>query len=49
MTKSIIDKKKAYTLAEKLDIVKEAYHEDGTTSVKQAAKKFSIQPQQIWS
>jgi hypothetical protein len=44
MTKSITDKKTAYTLAEQLDIVKEAYHEDGTTWVKQAAREFSVQP-----
>jgi DDE superfamily endonuclease len=36
-----------YTLAEKLDIVKQAYDDNGSTAVKATAKKYCIQPQQI--
>jgi transposase-like protein len=47
MAKAIAEKKLLYTLAEKLDIVNQAYDDNGSTAVKATAKKYFIQPQQI--
>jgi hypothetical protein len=44
MAKSVAEKKLMYTLAEKLDIVKQAYNDIGNTAVKLTAKKYYVQP-----
>jgi membrane protein insertase Oxa1/YidC/SpoIIIJ len=40
MTKAITEERRMYTLAGKLDILKEAYNDNGTTAVKSTAKKY---------
>jgi DDE superfamily endonuclease len=47
MSKAAIEKKFSYSLAEKLDIVSEAYPVDAITAVNKTARKYHVQPQQI--